>query len=322
MKTIGLLPVRNEAWILPHTLASLSEFCDVILVNDQNSEDSTRDICRGFSRVQLLESSRADVCETARWALLDAARDFEGSNLLWWVDADEMVSPALFQSFLDREGHRLAPGTVIASMFYHLWGQSGRFRDDGSLYAPHWKSVGIVDDRSTDFERTSTLPLHQPRIPEHEGQVTVRSEDLRVFHLQWLISDRNQMKQAWYRCREWLDGRSSAAINSRYSITFPAPRARTSAVPPEWVAGLTFPDEAAGAKISWQERDILEWFDSRGVEFFEPLEIWHIPKLAQMFRHRTGRRPKPDRSYIPPLSHRARHFARRVVRGTRRRLFP
>ena len=30
--------------------------------------------------------------------------------------------------------------------------------------------------------------------------------DVPVLHLQWLIAERNQMKQAWYRCRELLDG--------------------------------------------------------------------------------------------------------------------
>ena len=49
MKIIALLPVRNEAWMLPHSLACLSAFCDVVLVSDQDSEDESREICRAFS---------------------------------------------------------------------------------------------------------------------------------------------------------------------------------------------------------------------------------------------------------------------------------
>ena len=95
MKIIALLPVRNEAWVLPHSLACLSAFCDVVLVSDQNSEDESREICRRFPKVVLLESAESRVCEEVRWQLLDAARDFDGYNLLWCTDADELLSPRL-----------------------------------------------------------------------------------------------------------------------------------------------------------------------------------------------------------------------------------
>jgi len=319
MKTIGLMPVRNEAVMLPFSLAALSAFCDVILVNDQASEDSSREICREFPKVVLIESATSEICEIGRWRLLDASRDFDGNNLLWCTDADELLSPSMFHAFLAKEGAWLTPGTVVEGLFYHLWGRSDRYRDDGSPYAPYWKAFGLVDDRTSDFDRSSVLPLHQPRVPLADGHPTLRADLLHVFHLQWLKADDDQYKQAWYRCREWLDGRTAAEINQRYSITLPVARPRTSRVPHDWTEGLSLPPPDAGG-ISWQEKDIFGWFVERGPEFFEPLEIWHIAKLRAHFRQRVGRRPRPDRSYLPPLSHRARRFARRVISGTRRRL--
>src|SRR2546430_13315901 len=50
----------------------------------------------------------------------------------------------------------------------------------------------------------------------------------------------------------------------------------------------------------------------RGIEFFEPLEIWHVPSLGREFQRRTGRDPRPDRSYRPPASVRAARLGRRV----------
>src|SRR5882762_2279488 len=81
MKVIALLPVRNEAWVLRHSLACLSAFCDVILVNDQASEDASREICREFPKVVLMESPVPRICEQARWELWDAARHYDGYNL-------------------------------------------------------------------------------------------------------------------------------------------------------------------------------------------------------------------------------------------------
>ena len=322
MKTIALLPVRNEAWILEHSLECLSGFCDVIIVSDQDSDDSSREICRQCPKVVLLESSTAGVCEVGRWALLDAARDYDGSNLLWCSDADELVSPAGFHSFLSKHADDLAPGTVVECLFHHLWNRPDRYRDDGSPYAPYWKAFGLVDNRTTDYDRSPALPLHQPRVPLGDNQTTVRSDEIHVLHLQWLLGELNQIKQAWYRCRELLDGRKPAEINARYSITLPAPRARTSAVPREWTAGVSFPEIITDGADSWQEREILQLIEKYGAEYFELLEIWHIPRFQKYFREHAGRRPKPDRSYMPPLTHRARRFAGRVAKGTRRRLLP
>ena len=44
MKIIALVPVRNEAWVLEHSLTCWSGFCDVVIVNDQKSTDETREI--------------------------------------------------------------------------------------------------------------------------------------------------------------------------------------------------------------------------------------------------------------------------------------
>ena len=322
MKTIALLPVRNEAWILENSLECLSGFCDVIIVSDQNSEDASREICRRFPKVVLLESRTAGVCEVGRWSLLDAAREYEGRNLLWCTDADELISPAAFNAFREARGNELTPGTVLECRFYHLWNRPDRFRDDGSPYSPYWKAFGLVDNRTTDYDRSPSLPLHQPRVPLGDGQIVLRSDEIHVLHLQWLLGEINQIKQAWYRCKELLDGSSPPEINARYSITLPAPRARTSPVPAEWIAGVRFPQFAAEAESTWQEREIFQWLENYGPQYFEPLEMWHIPRLGEYFREHTGRRPKADRSYVPPLTQRARRLAGRVAKGTRRRLLP
>ena len=321
MKVIALLPVRNEAWVLRHSLACLSAFCDIVLVSDQASEDGSREICREFSKVVLIESPVPKVCEQARWELWDAARHYEGNNLIWCTDADELVSPSLARTFLARDRQRLTPGAVVDCHYLHVWNSHDRYRDSVWPYVPYWKPVAVVDDRRMDYGRSRALPLHEERVPIEERAPRFRAANLPVLHLQWLLPARTQMRQAWYRCREWMQGeRPLVDINYQYSFTLPTRGVRTVAVPPDWVAGLTFPDLSIDAEVSWQERDILDWFDERGVEFFEPLEIWHIPRLRDEFRRRMGREPRSDRSHYPGLVERSRALADRVVNRARRRI--
>ena len=328
MKIIALLPVKNEAWVIEHTLASLSGFCDVILVSDQRSTDASREICRRFPKVVLLESAvsnrEGQLPKQARWRLLDAARDYEGSNVLWCTDADELPSPHAARAFLQHSRDRLRPGTAVEFRFRNLWASLERYRQDLSAYGPYWKQVVVVDDRKVDFPRAADLPpLHEPRIPTSPDVSVLRSDDVPVLHLQWAFWNRNQMKQAWYRCIEWLDHRASAAdINDFYAITLPEWYVRTETVPADWLEGLTLPNASVDAEPSWHEPEILALFDQHGVEFFEPLEIWHVSRLRTEFRRRVGRNPKPDRSYRAPWPMRARQFGRRVFHAAGRRLMP
>jgi Glycosyl transferase family 2 len=324
LKTIALLPVRNEAWVLRHSLACLSAFCDVVLVNDQASDDDTRDICRQFSNVVLMESRDAKICEEARWELLEAARDYDGHNLIWCTDADELVSPTLVRAFLARERDRLVGGAIVECRYYHVWDRPDRYRDSVWPYIPYWKPIAIVDDRRADYSRARSLPLHEERVPIDSAASRVQGEQLPVLHLQWLLPRRNQVRQAWYRCREWLHGeRPLREINLQYSFTLPNPRVATRPIPRDWVADVTFPDAGIDATASWQERDILGWFNERGPEFFEPLEIWHIPVFHEAFVRAVGRAPRFDRSHYPSFYARAHaaasQIARRVVGAARRR---
>jgi hypothetical protein len=321
MKVIAMVPSRNEAWVIEHALACLSAFCDVILVSDRRSEDDTRARCARFPKVVLLEPAPESRIREQRWQLLDAARAYDGCNLLWATDADELVSPVAASAWLARERDRLRPGTAIECRYYHLWHDAGRYRDDASHYAPQWKPVAFVDDRRSDFDRANAVALHEPRVPAGADAPVVQAAGVAVLHLQWLIPQRNQLKQAWYRGREWLDGHGSAAsINEFYAVTLPAPGAALAPVPADWIAGLTFPPAAADGDTSWHLQDLLAWFDQHGIEHFEPLEIWHIGVLRDEFRRRLGRSPKPDRSYRPSWPLRARRLGTRLVNAARRRL--
>ena len=64
-------------------------------------------------------------------------------------------------------------------------------------------------------------------MPIDSARGVLRAGELHVLHLQWLVAGQTQMRQAWYRCRELLDGRPARAINEYYSTTLPDPRVRT-----------------------------------------------------------------------------------------------
>ena len=93
-KIVVLTPVRNEAWILRRFLAVSSAFADQIIVADQHSTDESRDICRGFPKVWLIENAATEYNEWARQKLLieEARRRVPSPRILLALDADEILA--------------------------------------------------------------------------------------------------------------------------------------------------------------------------------------------------------------------------------------
>jgi glycosyltransferase involved in cell wall biosynthesis len=316
MKVISLMPIKNEAWMLPYVLENLSQFSDEIVVADQMSTDGSREILKAHPKVTLIDNRRQGHSNQVRWDLLDAAREFEGKNLLLSVDADEMLPPRLFIDFLGRmDSLGVKGGTALEFLWVQLWKSPRRYRNDGSVWSGIWKQVAFLDDGEMDFDREKVvLNDHTSRVPAVRGNRVFRVEGVPLLHFQWVYWERTQLKQAWYRCSELVKGRSALRVNHKYGITLDEPGAKLDEVPPEWLEGVRFPEKAP--PTAWQLEEILAWFDEYKPEFFEPLEIWHIPELKTEFVKRVGR--EPHSYWASPLLREAGKLKWRVLRAAGR----
>ena len=91
---VVLTPVRNESWILERFLAVTSQFADVIIVADQRSTDASREICRRFAKVIVIDNADPEYNERSRQQqLIAAARELvSGAKILMAIDADEILA--------------------------------------------------------------------------------------------------------------------------------------------------------------------------------------------------------------------------------------
>lgn len=290
MKIIALIPTKNEAWILESCLTNVSGWADVIIVADQMSTDGTREICARFPKVELIDNPREGHSNMVRWDLLDAARKHEGYNLIVCIDADEIAAPGtLFQSAVF---DTYQPGQAFELPWLQLWKTTDQYRTDNG-WGNFTKQTAFVDDRIMDYDRQFVLNDHTARIP-HSSLPLITLEDVALLHCEFIPFARVQFKQAWYRCNELIAGlRSVRRINNTYRQTLDSETVRTAPVPARLVEGTTFAKSLASALPAWHRYQILDWFDERGIEFFEPLEIWHIPELHERFVAKTGRQPRP-----------------------------
>jgi len=315
MKVIGLMPVKNEAWILPYSLRALSDICDYIVVADHQSQDDTRQILRSFPKVETIENREPTHSNRVRWQLLEAARAHDGNNLILCVDADEIIPPNLWKRFFPSSASLEGSGSWLSFWWVQLWRSTTAYRDDESVWSNQWKPIGFFDDRRVLYDHRWVINDHAPRVPGPDRTPQIRVKEAPLLHFQWVAWERVQMKQAWYACNELLHDQDSFSINEKYAITKRDANERVSPAPPEWFADLSIPPSLSDTGAGWHLTEILAWFDQFGVERFEPLDIWHVTSLHQIFLSRTGRepRPAPQPSPIQWVLLRARRKLRRML---------
>jgi hypothetical protein len=277
MKIIGVMPVRNEAWILERTLKALCRVCDAVIVADQRSTDRTPELLRAFDKVQVIRNEEKLHSNTVRWRLLDAARQYEGDNFILALDADEMLAATVLQPGNVERLTSAPAGAAVALPWVQMWRSVRRYRDDDSVWSNAWRQVAFRDDRRMDYERQFVINDHTSRVPRVASEV--RLGQFPVLHFQFAAWERMLSKQRWYRMSE-LVGRDYLPeyINAKYAATSDERDLRTSEAPAEWLKGW----EQAGVDMTeftpeelyWYDVEALAVFAQYGAPRFAELDIW------------------------------------------------
>ena len=120
MKIIGVLPLKNEGWILKYTLACLSDFCDEIIALDDGSTDNSINILENCSKVKhiIRNPTRSPKLrnEPKNWNRLTKEAIRRKADWIFYTDADEMVS----KNIVDRISQLVMDETIDVYQFPKL----------------------------------------------------------------------------------------------------------------------------------------------------------------------------------------------------------
>jgi len=288
-RVICLMPVKNEVDLLPITLPIISQYCDVIIIADQMSDDGSRELYKNFPKVRVIDNPRAGHSNQVRWDLLKAAREYKGKNLIISLDADEYIPPKLFAKFLNEHDFKI--GDSFRFPWVQLWKSIKYFNNTGPWYR-NYQRIAWVDDGKTDYGDEVVINDHTSRVPFGFLRNCRRIDSVPIIHLQWLSWQKTQLKQALYRCTELVkDPKNYIAINSAYAHSLDCKKTRLSKTSVEWTYSPESLNLVEKFKPTWHQQEIYRLFDNYGILFFEPLQIWHIAELENEFIKRVGRKP-------------------------------
>lgn len=271
-KIICLTPVKNEGWILDNFLKCASLWADHIIIADQNSTDSTRDIAKKYSKVKLVKNPYVGEYneQEVRRITIEEARKFKGPKILFALDADEVLSPS-FNSEEWTKIVNLDPGTVIKSRFINIKPDMKHFWD-----GPMDIILGFSDDGSEYVADK----IHTNRMICPENAPVFQLDFIKVMHLQYIDWDRMESKHRWYQCWERLNKpeQSSIRIYRNYHHMDAIKKDELKKIPEDWLEyyqklGIDLKSFKKEKEYYW-DNIVLGYIKEYGAKYFSREYIW------------------------------------------------
>lgn len=300
MKLIGLMPVRNEDWLLGLSARVALQWCDALVILLHACTDRSEEIAHDLAvehpdRLCIVARESAEWHEMKdRQALLEIARSHEiGATHIAMIDADEVLTanftPNLtagceIRSYIQG----LAPGQMLELPGYNLRGSLDRYHSNG-IWGNRWFSLAFKDTPAAHWGG-DRFHSRAPAGVKWQTWRPIQQGEGGVMHL-WGASERRlRAKSALYKVTErlrWPD-KPVAEIDKMYSWaikgepghpSFGTPETWTYAqVPRAWTE---FECSLRGWRIDaegepWQEAEVRRLVAEHGREHFAGLDLFGL----------------------------------------------
>lgn len=282
MKIFAVIPSRNDAWILPLVLKTASLWADQIIVADENSWDNTDEVCKQFPKVRVIKFEPKEFNESnRRQMLLEAVRQYDGQNLVFGLDSDEILSAEILQAEVKENLIRqMHPGMSAKLQWIMLWKHVNQYRYDNSPeWSGSWKNFVYWDDRKINF---SNVKMHSSRVPESTLQNSITFNSVKVLHFAFADWQRMLAKHKYYLALEKTMGSQTHPylLNRKYRWFYKESKEGIVVKPvsEDWVAaykqqGITM-ENFSSQELYWYEEEVLRFFKQKSLKFFKHLNIW------------------------------------------------
>lgn len=282
MKLVGVLPVRNESWILRCTLPAMLTWLDEVVVLLHGCTDRSEAIVKqlagdGGGRVSRLYRDADEHWQEMehRQLLLEAARN-RGATHIAYLDADEAVTSNVVPKMREWIG-ALPPGGVLQLPMIPVWSSPYQMRVDPCVWTQASLTVAVADAPGLCWKDREGYQHHN-RNPRG-SKLTPSPVDRGMgggLHFQFCDQRRLRWKHRLYKMTErirWPNRMSAQAVDREYSMALDEAGLQLSDLPEPWVAGLQL-DRIQIGLAPWHRAECHRLWKKHGPKKFEGLELW------------------------------------------------
>ncbi|GHV44252.1 hypothetical protein FACS1894180_5380 [Bacteroidia bacterium] len=271
---ICLTPVRNEAWVLDAFLTATSLWADHIIIADQNSTDSSREIYKKYPKVQVIENNLPKMqMSHTRQLLFDEANKINGSKIVFTLDADEVFA----DNFMETAGWKSILNSQKNDVFEFKW---------VNLYGSFVKSLPTTN-KNADGDWVCNYGekiegdypdnyIHEPRLKYPESANWLVISDLKIIHFARLFTERQKNKENFYQISTVVNEPKKSAVSLFRHYYYKAITVNVDARIYDYYRsnGIDFEKLIKKDIGEYYLRSIIEMFDEKGTKYFQKLDIW------------------------------------------------
>ena len=287
VKIITVIPVRNDAWCIENAICSAVKWSDYVFVADDNSDDGSHDIYKRlevqYKNLNIIYSRPKLDFNTPdlRNYYLELARSIDGSNIIFEMHADEVISAEFLKpGARERFIASMDIGSAVMMPWVNLWKSTFYYRDDQSVWSNNYSWFAFRDDRKVQFKGPV---FHGPRAPESFLDNKIIVNFACVMHYQFVNFSMERSKQALYQVFEknHFPNKNVEYINKIYACAFDERKVKLSKLKEKhfkpWLdMNLKIDMEYSEGQYNWRDTEVLKNFEKYGTYKYKNLNIWYI----------------------------------------------
>ena len=292
MKIVGMMPARNEGWILGMTARAALCWCDALVILVHASTDDTAKVAitvaqENNPRVTVMGDDKPVWEEMRhRQAMLDCARAVEATHLAL-VDADEVLTGNLFSQV--RAFFTNTPSDYVLQLPMLCMRNSLVEAHDSGVWSRGLISFGFKDDPgwfwSSAIRNGYDYHHRHPMGKNFLGYCPIPRTEGGVMHLQFVNDRRLRAKQALYKMQEtvrWPGRTNAVELNRKYdqAVYGSARREDTQlfrTVPASyWDPYSDLMKYVDWEAEPWQEEECKRLLDLHGEKTFSGLDLFGV----------------------------------------------
>ena len=206
-KIVVMYRVKNEERWIEQSIKSVYDFCDEIVVFDDNSIDNTKKICTQFDKVVEIHSKTDSTFDEARDRnLLLKMAVKRKPDVLLSLDGDEIFLPASGKIIEEEIDILHAEEHVFEFQLFTLWDSFNQIRVDGAFSSFWQKRMFRLKDQPSDLKiNDSPYPgnFHCGSIPSNTvGMNNSVKSNAKIFHCASFDESLRKKKHDWYVSRD------------------------------------------------------------------------------------------------------------------------
>jgi glycosyl transferase family 2 len=294
MNLVGMMPVRNEDWVLGLSARVALQWCDRLVILNHASTDRTEEIIQELRaeyghRVLYITHHRThwNEMDDRDWMLTFARANGSetGATHLAIIDADEILTANLLGGIREQVAN-LRTNQMLMLPGYNLRGSLDLYHLNG-LWGQRQFSTAFKDVNTAAW-KGDTFHHREPHGVKWEHLCMVRQGQGGTMHLWGASLRRLRAKHALYKVRERLQFPDKAVSGIEYTYNQwrdgrpdrkDTPNTWTFAeTPMEWMGPYrpTIAEHLHMFDIPWQEEEVHKLVREYGSERFKGLDLFGL----------------------------------------------